>query len=182
MIAALAGRRIDPADALAPHFPAGSVPDVQRRIARVLRAEHVSAIVCAAACGADLTALAAAAELGIRRCIVLPYAVDVFRRESVVDRPGDWGPLFDRFVAEAQAAGDLVILGISAEREPFEQANAAILDEAQALSRAASQATAAFVVWDGPLTGRVDYTNDFALAAEQRNIPVHAIGILWDSG
>jgi hypothetical protein len=73
-------------------------------------------------------------------------------------------------------------LGISAEREPFEHANDAILDEAQALSHAASQATAAFVVWDGPLTGRVDYTNDFALAAQQRNIPLHAIGILRDTG
>lgn len=181
MIAALAGRRIDPADAPARHFPASSVADVQRRIARVLRAQHASAIVCAAACGADLTALAAAAELGIRRRIVLPTAVDVFRCESVVDRPGDWGPLFDRFVAEAEAAGDLVILGVPADRDSFEHTNAAILDEAQALSRATAEPTAAFVVWDGPLTDRVDYTNDFALAAEQRVIPVHTIAILADT-
>lgn len=182
VIAAVAGRRIDAADAPKPAFPAGTVADVQRRIVDALRDKHVSTIVCAAACGADLTALAAAAELGIRRRIVLPYATDVFRRGSVADRPGNWGPLFDRLVAEAQQAGDLVILGVSALLEPYERTNAAILDEAQALGRAESQATEAFVVWDGPLTGRVDYTSDFVTAAEQRGIPVHAIGIIRKSG
>ena len=182
MIAALAGRRIDPANASPTRFPARSVADVQRRVMRALRAPRVSTLVCAAACGADLVALSAAAELGIRRRIVLPYAVQQFRQGSVADRPGDWGPLFDRFVAEAKRAGDLVILGLQADSKPYERTNAAILDEAQALGREASEETEAFVVWDGPLTGRVDYTHDFVLAAEEHGIPVRAIGILRDTG
>jgi hypothetical protein len=36
---------------------------------------------------------------------------------------------------------------------------------------------AAVAIWDGPLTGHTDYTQDFVEAARQRGIPVRAIGI-----
>jgi hypothetical protein len=51
-----------------------------------------------------------ARRAGIRRRVILPFAVDRFRETSVVDRPGNWGPLFDGLVADAAAHGDLVIL------------------------------------------------------------------------
>src|SRR5689334_16384562 len=106
-IIALAGRRIDTPDTDPPRFPLGGVPLVRRRLAELFRVERATALVCSAACGADLVALEEAERLGIRRRIVLPFPPERFRETSVVDRPGDWGSAFDRLVAAARAAGDL---------------------------------------------------------------------------
>src|SRR3984957_6214255 len=109
-VIALAGRRIDAPDTDPPRFPLQNVPIVRRRLAALFSAEHAEALVCSAACGADLVALEEAERLGLRRRIVLPFPPERFRETSVTDRPGDWGPVFDRLVAAAEAAGDLVIL------------------------------------------------------------------------
>ena len=177
MIVALAGRRIDRPNASPEHFPVRSVAAVGERIRSALLADGASALVSAAACGADLTALGVAETLGIRRRIVLPFPAAEFRAGSVVDRPGDWGPLFDRLVSEAEEAGDLEVLGLpKASAHPYERTNAAILDRALALGREAREQVRALVVWDGPLVGRTDYTLDFVEAAEHRGIPVRTIG------
>jgi len=170
VIVALAGRRIDRPNASPEHFPVRSVAVVGERIRSALLADGASALVSAAACGADLTALAVAETLGIRRRIVLPFPAAEFRAGSVVDRPGDWGPLFDRLVSEAEEAGDLEVLGLpKASAHPYERTNAA-------LGREAREQVGALVVWDGPLVGRTDYTLDFVEAAEHRGIPVRTIG------
>ena len=83
------------------------VPLVRRRIVDLLAEEHTEALVCSAACGADLIALEEAERLGLRRRIVLPFSPRQFRETSVTDRPGDWGPFFDRLVEAAKVAGDL---------------------------------------------------------------------------
>ena len=91
MIVALAGRRIDKPDADAPRFPLTSVDLVRGRLHHLLSVKKVTTLVCSAACGADLLALAAARDLGIRRRVILPFTRERFRVTSVVDRPGDWG-------------------------------------------------------------------------------------------
>ena len=116
-VIALAGRRIDAPETKSTRFPLSNVPMVRERLAALLAAEHAEALVCSAACGADLIALAEAERLGLRRRIVLPFSAKRFRETSVTDRPGEWGPLYDRLIAEAQAAGDLVVLpGTDGER------------------------------------------------------------------
>ena len=95
MIVALAGRRIDKPDADAPRFPLTGVDLVRGRLHHLLSEKKVTTFVCSAACGADLLALAAARDLGIRRRVILPFTRERFRVTSVVDRPGDWGPLFN---------------------------------------------------------------------------------------
>ena len=87
---ALAGRRIDGADADSVHFPLVNVEFVRGEIAELFAEQHVSALFCSASCGTDLVALEVAKTLGIRRLVVLPYARDLFRETSVVDRPGEW--------------------------------------------------------------------------------------------
>ena len=109
-VVALAGRRIDLPDAQVPQFPLGNVQEVGRRIYEALCEMHAVALVCSAACGADLVALEQAKQLGLRRRVVLPFAPERFRETSVVDRPGDWGPLYDQQVAATAAAGDLLVL------------------------------------------------------------------------
>ena len=91
-VVALAGRRIDLPEAQVPRFPLENVQEVGRRICEALYEMHAVALVCSAACGADLVALEQAKQLGLRRRIVLPFAPERFRETSVVDRPGDWGP------------------------------------------------------------------------------------------
>src|SRR3954453_19171963 len=109
-VIALAGRRGDAAGTDPPRFPPEAVPAVRQRLADLLTKERAVALVCSAACGADLVALEEAERLGLRRRIVLPFPPERFRKTSVNDRPGDWGPVFDRLVAAAGATGDLIVL------------------------------------------------------------------------
>ena len=68
-------------------------------------------VVASAACGSDLLALAAASVLGIRTLVILPFASDIFRETSVVDRPhrAFWGSLYDRLIVEARERWDLIV-------------------------------------------------------------------------
>src|SRR5438270_205679 len=96
MIVAGAGRRIDAPDGGQPRFPLENVAKVRRRIRALLEQQRVAGVVSSAACGADLVVLSEAVSLGLRCRVVLPIERARFRESSVVDRPGDWGPLFDR--------------------------------------------------------------------------------------
>jgi hypothetical protein len=140
----------------------------------------VRALVCAAANGSDLLALRVAGELGLRRRIVLPFAADIFRKMSVVDRNGyAWGEHFDTIVGEVRAAGDLVIAGLDpADPNVFEAANLAILDEALSLAATLGDELEALVVWDPARRTAEDFTAHFADQAQKRNMPVISIGIL----
>ena len=179
MIAALAGRRIDGAGARPERFPSRLRDVIGIRIEDALRSAEVETLVCAAACGVDLLALSAAERLGIRMRVVLPFAAATFRQTSVVDRGEEWGPLFDRLVAAAAARGDLHDLGLDAQTpHVYERANAAILDDARALAGDDVRHVVALTVWDGPLTGRVDHTADFARGARERGIASLSIPIL----
>jgi hypothetical protein len=164
---ALSGRRID----------------AERRqvVAAAIRARLIDAdarlLVCSAACGADLLALDAAGALAIRRRILLPFAPAVFRETSVTDRPGDWGPLFDRILAEVERAGDVVILGCDPESDAaYSQTVRAILDEGDALM-AASACTErlALAVWEGPRRQGTDVTREFLDEARRRRWPTAEI-------
>ena len=172
-VMALAGRRIDAPDTDPPRFPLENVPIVRSRLAALLSAEHAEALVCSAACGADLIALEEAERLGLRRRIVLPFAAKVFRETSVTDRPGNWGPVFDRLVAAAEAAGDLVILHSTGQGDDaaYAAANQAIIREAEALARATSESTplrlVAVIVWEGSAREGTDASGGLRSLATQ---------------
>lgn len=181
MIITLTGRRIDPANAAVVRFPLEHSAAVRERIRAILREQHAIALVSAAACGADLLGLAAAGDVGIRRRVVLPFPPEHFRASSVVDRPGEWGSLFDGIIKEVEAAGDLVLLREEKEDEAtFLRTNRAILDEAQESARqfavetgtATSNAILAIIVWDGKSRGADDITAAFADEARARSIPL----------
>jgi hypothetical protein len=83
----------------------------------------------------------------------------------VVDRPGDWGSVFDRIILSAQTTGDLVVLNLSDGEEAYRATNEAILHEAQELCRADAQSAGcrqiAAVVWEGAARGDGDITEHF---------------------
>jgi hypothetical protein len=165
-VVALAGRRIDLPGTQPPRFPLDNIGTVGRRLAEALDKVHAVALVCSAACGADLIALQQAERLGLRRRIVLPIAPARFRETSVVDRPGDWGPVFDHQVTAAAAAGDLVVLDVGADEDlAYAAANEAIVREAQALARVGEPAgplrLVAMLVWEGAPRSGSDATAGF---------------------
>jgi hypothetical protein len=173
LVVAAAGRRVD-APGAPVRFPEDRIEAVRRSIANTLRAQGATALVSAAACGVDLLALDAAATLGMARWIVLPFAPDRFRETSVVDRPGDWGPRYDREVTVARAAGRLCVMQLTgAEEDAYLRANEAILDRAQAVAGEGS--IVALVVWDGQSRGSGDVTAAFASSARDRGISVEEI-------
>lgn len=167
-IIAFAGRRVDPPGAGYRRFPLENLPLVRHRISAMLVSEGAAALVCSAACGADLIALAVAERLRLRRRIILPFAPDHFRETSVVDRPGEWGPVFDRCIAAARDGGDLVVLEAGTGDAAYAAANKTIIREAQALGAGTSSRQVALVAWEGGPRDDTDATKgflDLALAA-----------------
>lgn len=165
-IAALAGRRIDALDARTARFPLAHTAAVQNKLRRLLTLERVGLLVCSAACGSDLLALEAASEIGVRCRVVLPFDIVEFRRISVTDRPGDWGPLFDKVVANAARTNDLVVLSCSpSNARAFSQANEMIVNSAAA--EAAPASALAILVWEGQSRGGDDATAEFQRLARR---------------
>jgi hypothetical protein len=172
MIVALAGRRVDAPTAQPERFPLANVERVRARLRDLMQSRGAEAIVSSAACGADLLGQQVAHEMGIRRIVVLPYPLDVFRERSVADRPGEWGALYDELVADKVGSDvELVLLGepIDAESSQgaYERTNGTVLERAR---RAAARADAnmrvmAIVVWDGAPRGPDDITEDFRRSA-----------------
>ena len=159
VVAALAGRRIDAKDAKVVQFPLANVPAVKLSLSELLRKEQVGLLICSAASGADLLALDAALDTGIRCRIILPFDPKHFRRTSVVDRPGDWGGLFDRIISLVDGEGGLIVLNgdVSAECS-YQQANEAIIREAVTAS---NTRPLAILVWEGRPRAKDDATAEF---------------------
>jgi len=172
MIVALAGRRIDSAEAKEPRFPVSNIETVRTRVRAVLQEKGATALVSSAACGADLIALSEAGQLGLRRRVILPTERRRFRETSVTDRPGEWGPLYDQILDAVEAAGDLVVLQNRPDDDAYSAANCAILDEALALAKAVQKPAAALLVWDGVSRGDHDLTEEFGVEARKQGLEV----------
>ena len=180
-IVALAGRRIDAPDARPSRFPLANADAVRERIRDVLVRRGATTLVSSAACGADLVAIEAARELGLRCVFVLPFARHRFRAISVVDRPGAderWGPAFDRLLRELPR-GDVIVLGGNGEgAAAFAAANERILGEALGLAGASGADAVAVIAWDGVPRGGDDLTAQFADAAGRRGMTVEELSTL----
>ena len=173
MIIALAGRRVDAPKAELPRFPAHNAAYVKQQMAEFLQARQARALVCAAACGADILALEAAGELGLRRRIVLPFDKATFRASSVIDRGGDWGERYDRIVAEVEAASDLVEFSHDKnDEQTYFTGNRDILGQAAELAQEFNTQVVALVVWNGESRGSDDVTAHFKQEAETRGLEV----------
>jgi len=174
-VVVLAGRRVDAAEAETPRFPARNLATVEERISELLRESDARVLVCAAACGADILALEAASNLGIRRRVVLPYSRELFRETSVVDRPGDWGVRYDRLLDEIAARGDLVVLGFDhGDNTTYLATNSAIIDEACKVAEQQYEILAV-IVWDKESRGEDDVTAAFRSEAVNRGLRVEDV-------
>jgi hypothetical protein len=173
MIIALAGRRIDAPDAERARFPLANTTLVSERLRRLFHDSAATALVSSAACGADLIALSVAGSLGMRRRIVLPFDAQRFRKQSVNDRPGDWGRLYDEILEEVRTKKDLVVLDYHGLPDAaYAAANGVILNEAASLSLDLHEVVRPVLVWEGEPRGRDDLTQAFGQEAERRGLRV----------
>src|SRR4029079_11312436 len=176
-VVALAGRRIDKPNATPVRFDLAAVSVVRARVREYLGSIPAVALVSSAACGADLIALEEAGKLGVRRRIILPFDAVRFRGTSVTDRPGGWGPLYDRIVEDVRRSDDLVILDAAADdMTAYAAATVGIFDEALAL--AADAEVIAMGVWDAHRREADDMTAAFKAEGERRGIKVIEVSTL----
>jgi hypothetical protein len=178
MIVALAGRRIDAPDAREPRFPLQNIELVRQRIRGFFAQHRPTALVCSAANGADLLALELAGQLAIERQIILPFPAEVFRNTSVIDRPGDWGELFDRVLRNLRQQERVTTLDSAPARGAYAAANQAILERAQSLASKLQETLMTVIVWNGSSRGERDQTVEFKEAAEAARIAVAEIPTL----
>jgi hypothetical protein len=175
-VVALAGRRIDPPGAQPARFPLERESQVRLRIRELFEQVSPGWLVSSAACGADLIAQEVAGELGIERWVVLPFDRDQFRTHSVVDRPGDWGPRFDRLMDELEHQDTIINLHLQpGAKDVYAQANQAILDKASRLAGGSNTDVTAAIVWEGESRGSGDNTAAFADAARLRGMTVRPV-------
>jgi hypothetical protein len=172
MIIALAGRRIDAADAKEVRFPLANVDIVRMRVRAFLQENAAIALVSSAACGADLIGLSEAGQLGIRRRVIVPFESQRFKQTSVTDRPGEWGALYDSILEAVEPAGDLLVLQNTPDDDAYSLANRAIVDQALALSAGLHRIAIALLVWDGASRGDHDLTEEFGVEARKRGLSV----------
>jgi hypothetical protein len=175
MIIAAAGRRIDADDTKEPRFPLQNVHIVTARVRRMLENRGATAVVCSAACGADLIALSEAGSLSLRRKVILPFDREHFRATSVADRSGNWVELYDQILDQVEAAGDLVIVHARREENAYLATNRRILDEAILLGKQSSEPISAVLVWNGASRGGDDLTEAFGFEARNRGLPVEEV-------
>lgn len=173
MVVALAGRRIDAPQSPDRSFPVENVWLVRERIRDFFSKHEVAALVCSAAAGADLLALDEAGAVSISRHVVLPFNPERFRETSVADRPGDWGSLYDRILAELDTRGDVTVLSSAEDGDDaYAAVNDAILNKAATLGMKLNERTVALLVWNGLSRGDADLTQAFGEAARARGVEV----------
>jgi hypothetical protein len=179
MTVALAGRRIDAPDATQVRFPPQNREMVKQRIHSLFEKEKAETLVCSAANGADLLALEIACDLRMGKYIILPYAPEMFRRTSVIDRPGEWGVCFDRVLSNLTSEDRVISLGYTHDsHEVYIETNHVILEQAQSIAKERKVRLVAALVWNGESRGQQDATWKFEEAAKAAGIPVRQISTL----
>lgn len=168
-IIALAGRRTDASDTDSVRFPLSNVEAVRNNLYNLFIERQAKHLVCSAACGADLVALDVASRLNISSHIILPFSVAEFKRISVTDLPGNWGPIYDRIISEVLEHGSLQLLGYDIDDNlAFSKANKAIIKQAKSLVKE-NFVVLGVAVWEGKSHSKIDATREFLELAQNAN-------------
>ena len=178
IVLAVSGRRIDADSADQPRFPPANEALVAQRIREGMVFTKAETLVCSGACGVDILALEAAAELGLARRVVLPFARKQFRAGSVADRGEDWGRRFDAILQQLPGENVVELNLRQSSTEAYAAANYEILDEAQELASRAGGRVLAMVVWNGLSRGPTDLTDQFRKLAVDRRLEVIPVSTL----
>jgi hypothetical protein len=171
-VLALSGRRIDSAIAEERRFPPENEAIVAIRIRNIMVSAAGQAVVCSAACGADILALESAAQLGLDRRVVLPFPRQQFRATSVADRGEEWGRRFDAILEQIPSKDILELNLQGGNNDAYATANSKIIDEAADWASTTGRRALAMVVWNGVSRGPTDMTDGFRKLAVDRELEV----------
>jgi hypothetical protein len=181
MVIALAGRRISDPGAKAVQFPLENVAKVREHLRKLFASVKPEVLVSSGACGADLLALEVAGSTGIMRSMVLPFDPAIFKTTSVTDRPGDWGPLFDKICREVAHEEKIQVRGYAKDDEAkYRKINIDIIQRAEVLAEKyeVSKKLMAVIIWEGKPKPSDDTTADFKSQALRRNFEIKEISTL----
>lgn len=172
-VAALAGRRIDAHGAEKKQFPLENVPSVRSSLEQLFGRERIQSIVSSAACGADLLGLEVAIRLEIAFYVVLPFPPSEFRQTSVIDRPGDWGAMYDLAIKIAAQRRRLIELDCVPGDAAYQKVNNSIIEKAIELAR--PKKPLAITVWEQRPRSHSDLTSEFQMLAHAHGLQEHTI-------
>ena len=100
-VAALVGHMIDAPTRRIPRFPATLCDKVKQQIEECIDRNEIKIGYAGAASGSDLLFLEAMLNRGHEIVVILPFATDVFREQSVGPVGGEWDLKFERVLREA---------------------------------------------------------------------------------
>jgi len=175
-IVALAGRRVDAADARERRFPAANIDTVRGRIRDQLVALGATTLVASGAAGTDLLGLEEAQRLGAHTLVILPFDQAEFRAKSVEDRPDPafWAALYERVTATSDV--ETLPQTFALESEAYSAATRRIIDRATEL--ATPNNVIALAVWDRRSRGADDHSEFFIRYAKERGLRVIEVSTL----
>jgi len=126
-----------------------------------------------------LLAIEQAVECAIPVQVILPFALPLFKATSVVDRPGNWGELFDELITRPSDRVEVVTLNESGpSREAFNRTIEIMIRRA---SMPFSHERVVTLVWDGDDGGEGDATAEMGRMAAAAGFVHKDIPILQDS-
>jgi hypothetical protein len=176
-VIAVAGRRIDAAGTKDPRFPVENLARVQRELGALFGEQKSTHLVSSAACGADLVALEAAAQLGMQTHVILPFDVARFRETSVVDRGAEWGPRYDAAIARASQLS--VVDPVEGDNDAaYALVTVQLIEQTRALAEARSSRALAIAVWDDNPRSDTDATKHFLDRARGAGLEVCVVRTL----
>jgi hypothetical protein len=151
------------------------VPVVRDRVGRLLDALRPSAVVSAAAAGADLIVLEEAIRRGLDIHVIMPIATDEFVEQSVSDAGVEWVSRFDGVLSHISTHPQCsVIQGDGAADDAwFLAANDELLDRAKAV--AGSEIIVALAVCPPEGETPPSVTDDFVARAGRLGLLVMCI-------
>lgn len=160
MILVHSGNRIDHPDRVPARFPARREKAVAARLGELLDLLAPTAVVTAAAAGADLLVAEAAWERSVPLHVVLPCPRQRFREVSVADQGQRWASAFDLMMdhVTGDERSSLVALAYEPDDAGFRRGNQALLDRATSLDAGGVLAVA---VRPAVRSSRPSVTDDF---------------------
>jgi hypothetical protein len=90
----------------------------------------------------------------------------------VIDRPGNWGAIYDKVIDDARRKVDLTVLQQKCNESSYLLANHVLIDEAIALGAQLECSVCALSVWEGEARGPGDLTAEFRSYATIKNVPL----------
>ena len=172
-VAVFSGHTIDADGQELARFPAKDESKVTQAIETVIARRGVEIGISAAACGADILFLEALQREGKETKVVLPHAIDIFRRVSVTDIGGEsWGIRFD---AVLKNANDVVVLAPHQGEDLAYQFQGAVMAGLAVLRALAVDGQAlGIALWDGKVGG-VGGTSTVVKEWAQRGLEVELL-------